>query len=105
MEKQLLDALKTGKLDEIGTEMLAARVKVATGELDKLMHDTVEKLSRLYEQYQAEYRISGSTVVLFYKDKLFEMIHPGEDKFEAEIVSGHGKFIRQAIVSLQETTK
>jgi len=102
MEKQLLDAIKNGTLDEISTAMIAARVKVASQELDKLMHDTAEKLFKLYEQYQAEYRISGSTVILYYKDKLFEVIHPGDDQFEVEVVNGRGKYVSQAREALNK---
>ena len=102
MEQQLLDALKSGTLDEVGEEMLASRIKVATAELDELVHDFSQKIAKLYVVHQAEYHVTGSTVVLFYKDRLFELLHPEEDKFEVEAITGYSRYIAQARESLNK---
>ena len=99
MEKQLLDFIQEGKVDEIAAAMIAARLKIAGKALDELMHSTTQKLDELYEQYGEEYRILGSTVVLYYKDHLFAHDHK-EQEFEAQVVCGPRRYVEQIRDSL-----
>lgn len=95
MEKQLLDIIHSGKeIDEVSTAMIEARLKVAGKALDKVIHDAVGELEKLYKQYEDEYRLMGSTVVLYYKDRPFEKTHK-DDEFEVSTINGNGRFIQQ----------
>lgn len=106
MEKQLLDLIREGKVDEIAAAMIGLRLKVAGKALDELMHSTAQKIGELYKQYEAEYHVLGSTVVLYYKDNLFARDHK-EQEFEIQLVCGSGKYVEQIRDSLmkEETRK
>lgn len=95
MEKQLLDIIREGKeVDEVSAMMIGARLKVAGKALDEVMHKVAEKLESLYKQYEDEYRLMGSTIVLYYKDRLFAASHK-DDEFEVCMINGNGRFIEQ----------
>lgn len=101
MEQALLDKLKNGTADDIDLEMIAARCKVAGKALDEVCHEFCDRIEKLYDEYEAEYKLLHSTVVMFYKDRLFEVNNPNNN-FEIAIISGYGKYIEEIRDSLME---
>lgn len=94
MEQQLKDAINNGTVDEISQAMIKARLKVAGKALDTVVHEAADKIHEIYLKYPDELMLLGSTVILYYKDRLYDIDNPNE--FEIEMIDGHGKFVEQA---------
>lgn len=96
MEQQLKDAINNGTWDdEIASEMIKARLATAGRKLDNVCHTFANALEQMYKEYCDELGLLGSTVIFYYKDRLFELERPGDDQFEIAMIDGYGKFIEQ----------
>lgn len=97
MEQQLKDAIANGTIigDEIATAMIKARLSQAGKKLDALCHTFANELEQIFKDHKDELTLLGSTVVFYYKDRLFECERPGDDEFEIAMIDGHGKFVEQ----------
>lgn len=94
MEQQLVEAIGNGKVDEVAAAMISARLKVAGKALDEVVHKAADEIHEVFLKYPDEFRLLGSTIIMYYKDRLFDINNPNE--FEVEMVDGHGKFVEQA---------
>ena len=94
MEQQLVEAIDKGEVDEIAAAMIKARLKAAGKALDDVVHKAADEIHEVFLKYPDEFRLLGSTIVMYYKDRLFDIDNPND--FEVELIDGHGKFVEQA---------
>lgn len=94
MEQQLKERLKNGTYDEVDEAMAMARLKLAGKTLDAAVSKAADEIHEIFQQYHDELMMLGSTVILYYKDRLYDINEPGE--FQVELIDGHGKFVEQA---------
>lgn len=85
MEQSLIDKMKTGTLDEIDEDMIAARVKSATTKIMDECANSVDRIHALLEEYSVEAKMAGISCVVLAQCKLF---HRNDGKSDVSLVIG-----------------